>query len=57
MKTPILDPDGRAAVVITAPIPGRTPRLVVLLYPDGRGRLADIDKCRPAPPPAQPKLL
>lgn len=57
MNTPILDPDGRPAVIITAPIPGRTPRLAILLYPDGHGRVVDVDKCKPAPAPAQPRLL
>lgn len=52
---PILDPHGRPARLITMPIPGRTPALAVLLYPDGRGRLIDLTQCRPPDPTPQPQ--
>jgi len=58
---PIIDPHGNPARLITMPIPGRTPALAVLLYPDGRGRLIDLTQCRPPDPkpqrPLQPHLL
>lgn len=54
----ILDPTGRPAKLITMPIPGKDkPQLAVVLYADGRGRLVDLTQCRPADPPAQPRLL
>lgn len=45
-NTPIIDPDGRAAVLITMPIPPSTEG--VALYPDGRGRTVDTAQCRVA---------
>ena len=47
LNTPLLDPTGRPAVLITQPIPGRPTQLVTLLYPDGRARLVDLAYCRP----------
>lgn len=47
LNTMIVDPEGRAARVITLPIPGRDKQLVTLLYPDGRARLVDLAACRP----------
>lgn len=47
-NTPVLDPSGKPATLITMPIPGRAPALAVLLYPDGRARLVDLAACRPA---------
>lgn len=47
-NTPVLDPAGKPATLITMPIPGRAPALAVLLYPDGRARLVDLAACRPA---------
>ncbi len=48
LNTLIIDPDGRPARLITMPIPGREPQRVVILYADGRGRLVDLARCRPA---------
>ncbi len=45
-NTPIIDPDGRAAVLITMPIPPSTEG--VALYPDGHGRTVDTAQCRTA---------
>lgn len=48
LNTLIIDPDGRPARLITMPIPGREPQRAVILYADGRGRLVDLARCRPA---------
>ena len=49
LNTPLIDPHGRPARLITQPIPGRDKQLVTLLYPDGRARLVDLALCRPLP--------
>ena len=51
LNTMVIDPQGRAARVITLPIPGRPTQLATLLYPDGRARLVDLADCRPAEEP------
>ena len=47
LNTPLLDPAGRPAKLITQPIAGRAQQLVTLLYDDGRARLVDLAQCRP----------
>ena len=42
----VIDPQGRAARVVTLPIPGRPVQWATLLYPDGRARLVDLAQCR-----------
>jgi hypothetical protein len=54
-NTPILDPDGHPAVVITRPVPGRALQLVVILYDTGRARLVDLAACRPIHPATVPE--
>lgn len=46
LNTMVVDPQGRAARVITLPIPGRPTQLATLLYADGHARLVDLAQCR-----------
>jgi len=41
----IQTPDGPARL-ITMPIPGGKTQTAVVLYPDGRGRLVDLNECK-----------
>lgn len=45
-NTRLTDPDGRAAVLITAPIPGRAIPYGVIMYADGRAVVIDLRHCR-----------
>ena len=47
INTPIHDPNGRLAKVITLPIPGRTPATAVIQYEDGRAFTVDLAQCTP----------
>lgn len=47
LNTMVVDAQGRAARVITLPIPGRPTQLATLLYADGHARLVDLAVCRP----------
>jgi hypothetical protein len=46
-NSPIIDPDGQPAKLITMPVPGRVPALAVVLYDDGRAKLVDLKLCKP----------
>lgn len=48
LNSPLIDPQGRPARLITQPIPGRPGQLATLLYTDGHARLVDLAQCRPA---------
>lgn len=52
INTRLTDPDGRPAVLITAPIPGRLIPYGVIMYDSGRAVVIDLRSCKPAPPVA-----